>query len=126
MSKFGTQFNFDFPKEKEKKTTTKKKIKVIKNVTASITKVTPLGDVIIEFNSSILLKKEEISLDLVLEPAQGRKSEGLKFNWTIVSNTSDTISIKLEFENPLDVSALFEQDVLKVTFKNRFEIFAPA
>ena len=100
QNSFGSQFNVTRETEKTKKQE-KKKVKVIKNVTASIIKVTQFGDVIIKFNSSVVLKKEEISLELEIEPAEGRSSKGLEFNWTYASNTSDTVTIKIVFENPV-------------------------
>lgn len=59
------------------------------------------------------------------DSTKDRDLKGLEYNWTITGNTSDTITIKLDFDNPIEVSTLEKQDVIKITFKNRLEIFSP-
>ena len=110
-----TNFNIDTDKRAE--------------VTAFIKEITPIGEVLIEFNTSMndkfnlsMINSTSVEIDLVLsidriDDTTFNQSK-LQFEWHPVSFEDKLLKLQILFEYPLLISPNVEQDLLKIKFIN--------
>jgi len=56
------------------------------------------------------------ALELIITPDDEERAVQLNFTWTVIDYNEDTVKLRLEFENPAEVSQDMTFDTLSVTF----------